>query len=261
MGCTSPVKRTQTGGFAEIIDSIPGLQIFGAKPRSPVKKRPLTVVVNVVPFHREKAMKIKCPKCKAGVRIGGQSRFGWFTCSSCNCFFHGLEAEASLGSWILDDPFETGCPKCWRVVPLQMDWQRGGYYGPARCCYCGKKLRGKPTWSWSRRGEESRKVKMAIEADERESLPTASLSCSPLAPTRPATLTEEEIEAARIVADVQAGRLPAPLSPDEDRMTPEEEAEYQELERGFAELDRKKAEKSRRQQAVVAALVSRFKAK
>ena len=80
---------------------------------------------------------------------------------------------------------------------------------------------------------------------EQDVLPSTSTPAKqPPAPTSPPPLTKDEIEAARIVADVQAGRLPAPLAPGEDQMTPEQEAEYQELKRGFEELDRKKAEKS-----------------
>ncbi len=119
--------------------------------------------------HREKAMKVKCLNCKTGIRIGSQSRFGWFSCPTCRCLMHGLECEVSLGSWILDDPFETGCPHCWQVIRLYADWQRGGFYGPARCCWCHKKLEsgrhGRPEYSFSKRQALEREANLELEKE------------------------------------------------------------------------------------------------
>ena len=120
-------------------------------------------------------MKIKCLNCKVGIRIGSQSRFGWFSCPSCHCLMHGLECEVSLGSWILDDPFETGCPHCWQVVRLYPDWQRGGYYGPARCSSCHKKLEsgryGRPAYSFSKRQALAKAAKLELERETAAATP------------------------------------------------------------------------------------------
>lgn len=184
-------------------------------------------------------MKIKCPKCNKPMEIGDQSRFEIFRCGSCQYAFVGLEAELSPLNQVLGFFFGTGrefnylnigktpCQHCGAAIQLWHHKDRPGYEGPSACHSCGRKLR--------------RRKKIMTEQDVLPS--TASPANQPSAPTSPPRLTEDEIEAARIVADVQAGRLPAPLAPGEDQMTPEEEAEYQELKRGFEELDRKKSEK------------------
>ena len=74
-------------------------------------------------------MKLLCPRCGAGNRIGWQTRYQSFSCSSCNLIFFGLEATTSLGSFFLDDPSKTPCPFCWRYIRLMPD-ANGGWYGP-----------------------------------------------------------------------------------------------------------------------------------
>jgi transposase-like protein len=52
-------------------------------------------------------MKLICPKCRAGVKIGGASRFEEFQCKACDYCFMGLEAEVR---WMSRDTnrFEVG---------------------------------------------------------------------------------------------------------------------------------------------------------
>lgn len=85
-------------------------------------------------------MKICCPKCNTSINIGRRSRFGRFDCSNCKHEFMGLEAWPSWGSLFLGDHLSTSCPHCWQITRLAVDSQHGGYVGPARCCWCCKKL-------------------------------------------------------------------------------------------------------------------------
>jgi hypothetical protein len=94
----------------------------------------------------ELTMKLLCPRCGAGNRIGWQTRYQSFSCSSCNLLFFGLEAETSLGSFILDDPAKTPCPFCWRYIYLMHDGN-GGWYGPEVCQSCLRELPPKPVYS------------------------------------------------------------------------------------------------------------------
>ena len=90
-------------------------------------------------------MKLICPKCSSGVRIGQASRFSNFRCSECQHVFMGLEAEVSWGTiFSLDNLSQTSCPYCWQVTQLYKDSQRGGWYGPPRCCWCARNLPKKP---------------------------------------------------------------------------------------------------------------------
>ena len=90
-------------------------------------------------------MKLICPKCRAGVKIGGASRFEDFQCEACDYCFMGLEAE--VGSWSLVGMvfMKTGCPCCWSPIDLRSGGvQRGGYVGPHSCYSCGRKLPKRP---------------------------------------------------------------------------------------------------------------------
>jgi hypothetical protein len=91
-------------------------------------------------------MNLICPKCRAGVKIGGASRFEEFTCKSCNHTFMGLEAEVGFLSLVLNIDFmKTGCPYCWTPIDLRSGGaQRGGYVGPRTCWSCGRKLPKRP---------------------------------------------------------------------------------------------------------------------
>jgi len=91
-------------------------------------------------------MKLICPKCKAGVPIGGASRFEEFNCKSCNHTFMGMEAEVGILSMFLNIDFmKTGCPYCWTPIDLRSGGsQRGGYVGPKACYSCGRKLPKRP---------------------------------------------------------------------------------------------------------------------
>ena len=90
-------------------------------------------------------MKLVCPKCHAGVKIGGASRFGEFTCNRCNYTFMGLEAEVGLLSLIGMEFMKTGCPYCWSPIDLRSGGSKwGGYVGPHSCWSCGRKLPKRP---------------------------------------------------------------------------------------------------------------------
>ncbi len=95
-------------------------------------------------------MKLICPRCGAGNRIGWQTRYQSFSCYSCNLLFFGLEAETSLGSFLLDDPAKTPCPFCWKYVYLMHDGN-GGWYGPDICASCLRELPPKPVFTWQQR--------------------------------------------------------------------------------------------------------------
>ena len=114
-------------------------------------------------------MKLICPRCGAGNRIGSQTRYQFFTCSSCDLLFFGLEAHTSLGSFLLDDPSKTSCPQCWRTVPLMPDLQNGGWYGPVRCGACGKKLPARPAYSWQQREARSGQAEREIREERGDS--------------------------------------------------------------------------------------------
>jgi predicted RNA-binding Zn-ribbon protein involved in translation (DUF1610 family) len=109
-------------------------------------------------------MKLNCPRCGAGNRIGWQTRYQTFSCSSCGLLFFGLEAYTSWGSFLLDDPSKTPCPHCWQYVRLMPDFERGGWYGPPRCSSCGKKLPPRPQYSWQEREAQAEQV----EREQRE---------------------------------------------------------------------------------------------
>lgn len=85
-------------------------------------------------------MKICCPKCNAGINIGGRSRLAMFKCLKCNFTFFGLDADVSWGSLFFGDHLSTPCPHCWQITRLGYDTQHGGYYGPAACSWCGNQL-------------------------------------------------------------------------------------------------------------------------
>lgn len=90
-------------------------------------------------------MKLICPKCGAGVKIGGASRFEEFQCKACDYCFMGLEAEVR---WIFGMPgvsMMTGCPYCWTPLELRSGGSKwGGYVGPHSCYSCGRKLPKRP---------------------------------------------------------------------------------------------------------------------
>jgi hypothetical protein len=96
-------------------------------------------------------MKLICPRCGGGNRIGWQTRYQSFSCSSCRLLFFGLEARTSLGSFLLDDPSKTPCPHCWKYIRLMPDFENGGWYGPERCANCLEELPRKPEYSWQQR--------------------------------------------------------------------------------------------------------------
>jgi hypothetical protein len=89
-------------------------------------------------------MKLICPKCKAGVKIGGASRFREFTCRKCNHTFMGLEAEVGFWSVVGLEFMMTGCLYCWTPLELRSGGDRGGYIGPQRCYSCCRKLPRRP---------------------------------------------------------------------------------------------------------------------
>lgn len=90
-------------------------------------------------------MKLICPKCRAGLKIGGASRFRDFTCEKCNHTFMGLEAEVGFLSLIGFEFMMTGCPHCWTPLELRSGGSRwGGYIGPKACYSCGRKLPKRP---------------------------------------------------------------------------------------------------------------------
>lgn len=91
-------------------------------------------------------MKLICPKCRAGVKIGDASRFEDFQCKACDYCFTGLEAEVGFLSLVLNIDFmKTGCPYCWSPIDLRSGGvQRGGYVGPHSCWSCGRKLPKRP---------------------------------------------------------------------------------------------------------------------
>ena len=97
-------------------------------------------------------MKLICPKCHAGVSIGGASRFDDFQCRKCDYCFMGLEAEVR---WMFGLPgvsMMTGCPYCWTPLELRSGGAGGGgYVGPHSCYSCGRKLPQRPK---RRQGEE-----------------------------------------------------------------------------------------------------------
>jgi len=89
-------------------------------------------------------MKLICPKCRAGVKIGGASRFQEFTCQKCNHTFMGLEAEVGFLSLIGLEFMMTGCPYCWTPLELRSAGINRGYIGPKACYSCGRKLPKRP---------------------------------------------------------------------------------------------------------------------
>jgi transposase-like protein len=111
-------------------------------------------------------MKLICPRCGAGNRIGSQTRYQTFDCSSCGLLFFGLEAHTSWGSFLLDDPSKTPCPHCWQYVRLMADLQNGGWHGPPRCSSCRKKLPKRPEYSWQQREAQSEQVQRELQEEQ-----------------------------------------------------------------------------------------------
>ena len=112
-------------------------------------------------------MKLICPRCGAGIRIGWQTRYQLFSCSSCDLPFFGLEAHTSWGSFLLDDPSKTPCPHCWQYVRLMADLQNGGWYGPPRCSSCLEELPERPEIPWQQREAQAKQVQRELR-EERE---------------------------------------------------------------------------------------------
>lgn len=113
-------------------------------------------------------MKLLCPRCGAGNRIGWQTRYQSFSCSSCNLIFFGLEANTSLGSFLLDDPSKTACPFCWKYIRLMPD-ANGGWYGPEVCASCLQELPRKPEYSWQQREAQAAQLEKDRPAKKRRS--------------------------------------------------------------------------------------------
>ena len=111
-------------------------------------------------------MKLLCPRCGAGNRIGWQTRYQTFSCSSCNLMFFGLEANTSLGSFLLDDPSKTPCPFCRKYVRLMPD-SNGGWYGPEVCASCLQELPRKPEFSWQQREAQAAQVERQLKRRRR----------------------------------------------------------------------------------------------
>lgn len=112
-------------------------------------------------------MKLLCPRCGAGNRIGWQTRYQSFSCSSCNLIFFGLEANTSLGSFLLDDPSKTPCPHCLKYVRLMPDHENGGWYGPEVCASCLQALPRKPEYSWQEREAQAAQVERQLRKSKR----------------------------------------------------------------------------------------------
>jgi hypothetical protein len=113
-------------------------------------------------------MKLICPRCRAGSRIGWQTRYQTFSCSSCRLLFFGLEAETSLGSFILDDPSKTPCPYCWHYIYLIHDGN-GGWVGPEVCASCLRELPPKPVYPWQEREAQAAQLEQERPAKKRRS--------------------------------------------------------------------------------------------